>query len=70
LIGDFPTRVFTIPNERVSLIEALAMAGDLTIYGRRENILIIRELNGTRTWHRVDLRSPDIVPLLFLFAAK
>jgi polysaccharide export outer membrane protein len=53
--------IFTIPNERVSLIEALAIAGDLTVYGRRENVLIIRELNGVRTWHRIDLRSPDIV---------
>lgn len=35
--------VFTIPNEKVTLMEALAMAGDMTIYGRRDNIKLIRE---------------------------
>ena len=53
--------IFTIPNERVSLLEAIALAGDLTVYGRRENILIIREINGQRTFGRVDIKDPNIM---------
>ncbi len=52
---------FTIPNERVSLLEAIALAGDLTAYGRRDNILIIREINGERKFQRVDIRNPEIL---------
>jgi len=52
---------FTIPNERVSLLEAIAMAGDLTPFGRRENVLVIREINGQRTFGRLDLKNPDIL---------
>lgn len=52
---------FTIPNERVSLLEAIGLAGDLTAFGRRDNILVIREINGQRSWARLDLKSPDIM---------
>jgi len=52
---------FTIPNERVSLLEAIALAGDLTPYGRRDNVLIIREINGQRSFERLDLRKPEIL---------
>ena len=60
---------FAIPNERVSLLEAIALAGDLTQYGRRDNVLIIREINGERNFARVDLRNPDILssPYFYLY---
>ena len=51
--------LFTIPNERLTLPEALGLAGDLTIYGRRDNVLIIREENGKRTFARLDLTKRD-----------
>jgi polysaccharide biosynthesis/export protein len=51
---------FTIPNERVSLLEAIGLAGDLTVYGRRDNVLVVREINGQRTFGRIDLTKPDI----------
>ena len=35
--------VYTVDNEKVSILEAIAMAGDLTIYGKRDNVKIIRE---------------------------
>lgn len=38
--------VITVPSERVSLLEALGLAGDLTVYGKRDNILLIRETDG------------------------
>ncbi|QIL75342.1 polysaccharide biosynthesis/export family protein [Hymenobacter sp. HDW8] len=52
---------FTIPTERISIIEALGMAGDMTSYGKRENVLIIREKNGERRATRVNLASKDIL---------
>lgn len=52
---------FEIPNERLSLFEALGLAKDLTIYARRDNILITRETEeGKLTGIRVDLTSPDV----------
>jgi len=45
----------------ISLFDALAMAGDLTIYGQRENVALIREENGMRTVHYFDLKNPDIL---------
>lgn len=52
---------FIVPSERVNILEAIGLAGDLTAYGKRENILIIREQNGTRTATRVDLASKAIL---------
>ena len=52
---------FNVPSERLNIIEALGLAGDLTPYGRRENILIIRERNGVRSTTRVNLGSKDIL---------
>lgn len=51
--------LFTIPNEQISLPEALGLAGDLTIYGRRDNVLIIREVGGQRIFARLDLTRRD-----------
>jgi len=51
---------YTVPNERIDLIEALGMAGDLTIYGKRENVLLIREENGKKVFVRFNLNSSDI----------
>ena len=51
--------LFTIPNEQVTLPEALGLAGDLTIYGRRDNVLIIREENNRRVFARLDLTRRD-----------
>ncbi|MBO0932058.1 polysaccharide biosynthesis/export family protein [Fibrella aquatilis] len=49
--------LFTIPNEQLTLPEALGLAGDLTIYGRRDNVLIIREEGNKRTFARIDLTN-------------
>ncbi|MDR0748421.1 MAG: polysaccharide biosynthesis/export family protein [Tannerellaceae bacterium] len=51
---------FTINSDRVTLLEALSMAGDLTIYGKRDRVAVIRETNGKRTVLFHDLRSADI----------
>ncbi|MFD2569139.1 polysaccharide biosynthesis/export family protein [Spirosoma soli] len=51
--------MFTIPNERVTIPEALGLAGDLTIYGRRDNVLVIREEGDKRIFARIDMTKRD-----------
>lgn len=48
-----------VPNERLSVLDALGMAGDLTIYGNRTNVLLIRDNNGKKEYHRFDLTSTE-----------
>lgn len=52
--------VLPIVNERITLPEAIGAAGDLTIYGRRDNILLIREINGKRLYKRFNLNNQQI----------
>lgn len=52
--------LYTIPNEKITLPEAIALAGDLTIYGKRNNVQVIREVDGKRVFTRVDLTKRDI----------
>ncbi len=51
---------YTATNERITLIEAIGMAGDLTIYGERENVLVIQDYDGKKTYTRVNLKSDDL----------
>jgi polysaccharide export outer membrane protein len=51
---------YTATNERITLVEALSMAGDLTIYGERENVLVIQDYDGKKTYTRVNLKSNDL----------
>ncbi|HEY6900804.1 MAG TPA: polysaccharide biosynthesis/export family protein [Puia sp.] len=53
--------IFSLPGERISLLEALGLAGDMTFYGRRDNILVIREVNGKREFGRMDITKPDVM---------
>ncbi|MBS1782395.1 MAG: polysaccharide biosynthesis/export family protein [Bacteroidetes bacterium] len=52
---------YTVPTERVTLLDALAMAGDMTIYGKRNNVLLIREEGGTKKYVRFDLTNSDFM---------
>ncbi|RGK26992.1 polysaccharide export protein [Bacteroides intestinalis] len=47
----------SVPNERLSVLDAIGMAGDLTIYGNRKNVLLIRDNGGKKEYHRFDLTS-------------
>lgn len=51
---------YGITKDQITLLEAISMAGDLTIYGKRDAIFVIREENGERVTHWVDMRSSDI----------
>ncbi len=54
--------VITTTNDRISIFEALALSGDMTIYGQRENVLLIREdMKGKRETYRVDLRDKNLI---------
>lgn len=50
-----------VNRERYSVLDALAEAGDLTPYGIRESVLLIRENNGQREFHRLDLSSKELM---------
>lgn len=50
-----------VNSERYSVLDALTAAGDLTEYGERESVLIIREENGKRVAHRINLTSADVL---------
>ncbi|WP_241739093.1 polysaccharide biosynthesis/export family protein [Pontibacter beigongshangensis] len=52
--------VLTVPNEKLTLLEALGLAGDLTIYASRNNILLIREEGGIKKLTRLDLTSDEL----------
>src|SRR5690606_38264010 len=52
--------VYPVSGERVTILEALGMAGDLTIKGRRDNVLVVRDFNGTKTYTRVDLTNKEV----------
>lgn len=51
---------FNVAGDRITLLEALSMAGDLTIYGRRDRVAVIREENGRRTVKYHVLRKADV----------
>lgn len=49
-----------VQGERLTIFEALSMVGDLTIYGQRENVTVIREENGQRIIGTLDLTSESV----------
>jgi polysaccharide export outer membrane protein len=51
---------YTINDEKISLPEAISLAGDLTIYGQRQNVWIYRMENGEKRYYTVDLTSPSV----------
>lgn len=61
---------FTVSSERITLIEALTLAHDLTIYGKRNNILIIREIDGIKSYNRVDITKADFLNSPFYYLAQ
>jgi polysaccharide export outer membrane protein len=61
---------YTVDSERVTLVEAISKAGDLTIYGKRDNILIIREIDGVKSYSRVDITKADFINSPFYYLAQ
>ena len=61
---------FNIPGERITILEALSLAGDLSIYGKRDNILVIREIEGKKTYTRLNLTQADIFESPFYYLSQ
>lgn len=60
----------TINSERITLVEALAMSGDLTEYGRRDNVMVIREKDGKKEIGRVDLTKADFISSPYYYLSQ
>lgn len=58
---------FIIPTEKITILEALGLAGDMTAYGRRENVLVIREKDGIRSANRLNLNDKDVLNSPFYY---
>lgn len=53
--------VVPVPNEKISMLEAIGMAGDMTLYAQRDRVLLIRVENGKKITRRIDLNSPRFI---------
>jgi polysaccharide biosynthesis/export protein len=53
--------VISVPNERITVLEALGLAGDITVFGKKDNVLLVRELEGKKMVRRLDLNSQDLL---------
>ncbi len=51
---------FTITNERLTILEALGLAGDMTIQAQRKNVVVVREQDGKKTFTRIDLTVAEM----------
>ena len=60
VVGEIGSSVIQVPEERLSIIQAIAMAGDITYDGKRENVLVVRMEEGKIISGRVDLTSAQI----------
>jgi polysaccharide export outer membrane protein len=58
---------FNVVSDRITLLEALSLSGDLTIYGKRSNVLIIRESNGKKSFNRIDLTNANFINSPFYY---
>lgn len=52
---------YNIQGERISVFDALSLAGDLTVYGKRTNILVVHEEDGKKTYSRIDITKGDFL---------
>lgn len=52
--------VLNVSRERVTIPEAISLSGDLTIFGKRENVLVVRERNGKREFGRINLQDRSL----------
>lgn len=61
---------FILPTERVTVLEALGLAGDLTVRGLRKNVMLIREINGKKSVHRLDLTQQSTLNSPYYYLAQ
>ena len=61
---------FTIPNERISILEAIGLAGDLEIHGKRKTVMLIREQNGQRMFVNIDLTNKQLFSSPYFYLSQ
>lgn len=61
---------FNIISERITLLEALSLAGDMTIYGDRKDIVVLREINGVKTYNSIDITNADFITSPFYYLGQ
>ena len=62
VLGEVKTPgTYTLQDEKISIPEALGLAGDLTIYGKRDNVKLIREVDGQKKFATIDLTSVNVL---------
>ena len=52
---------YNVQGERLTLPEALGLAGDMTIFGRRDNVVVVRDNNSTKEYKYIDMRESDFM---------
>lgn len=57
----------SLPSEKLTIIEAMGLAGDVTIYGKRDDIVILREINGAVEYGKIDLTSKKVFESPYYF---
>ena len=68
VLGEVKTpATFSIPNERPTVLDALGFAGDLTIYGKHDNVLLIRETDGKKEITRLNLDSSRVMASKYFY---
>ena len=60
VVGEIGSSVIEVPDERLSIIQAIAMAGDISYGGKRENVLVVRMHDGRLTHGRIDMTSAEV----------
>ena len=50
---------YLVSNERINIFQAISLAGDLTVLGKRKDILVIREKDGKKTYNKIDFTSKE-----------
>src|SRR5690606_38411776 len=61
---------FTLASDRITILEAVALAGDLTIQGKRQNVLVIREADGQKNIFSVDLTTKEVLDSLVYYLSQ
>jgi len=59
---------YPVSGERITILEAMGFAGDLTVKGLRENVMVIRDFDGTKVYTRIDLTKKEVMssPVFYL----
>ena len=57
----------TLPSEKVTILEAIGLAGDVTVYGKKDDIIVLREVDGAVEHGKVDLTTKDVFDSPYYF---